>query len=54
MDRKIQRGVKTDDVFSTLVNPSIVLIQSNGGCLFLSEKAAVVVNSKGGLVTTYG
>ena len=54
VDRKIQRGVKTDDVFSTLDNPSVVLRQSNGGYLFLSEKAAVVVNSKGELVTTYG
>ena len=54
VDRKIQREVKTDDVFSTLDNPSVVLRQSNGGYLFLSEKAAVVVNSKGELVTTYG
>jgi len=54
VDRKIQREVKTDDVFSTLDNPSVVLRQSNGGYLFLSKKAAVLVNSKEELVTTYG
>jgi len=39
---------------SILDNPYVVLRQSNGKYLFLSEKADVVVNSKCELVTTYG
>jgi RHS repeat-associated protein len=53
--RKIVRGVSSKAILNTIRNPKIVFSQgaSGGRFLFLSEDAAVVLNSSGKVITTY-
>ena len=51
---KINRMVPSADVIGTLKNPLVVLQQANGRFLYLSQKAGVVINQNGKLITTYG
>ena len=54
LSQKITRGVSTSDVMNTVRNPNLVLKQSGGTSLHVSQKAVVVVNKNGKIVTTYG
>jgi hypothetical protein len=50
---KINRMVPSADVIGILKNPSVVLQQANSRFLYLSQKAGVVINQNGKLITTY-
>lgn len=55
LDRAVGREVTTQDRFETLKSPVVVLEQRSGAqYLFISERAAVVINTMGKLITTYG
>jgi hypothetical protein len=47
------RGVPVDDLQSTAENPLLVLRQSSGRFFYLSDKAVVVLDREGSVVTTY-
>ena len=42
------------DVINTIKKPIVVLKQTNGRYLYLSENAAVIINQNGKLISTYG
>lgn len=52
-DARMNRKVTTDDIQSTVEDPILVLQQSDGRFYYLSDKAAVVLDPKGRVVTTY-
>jgi filamentous hemagglutinin len=54
LDRKIERNISSSQVFDAINNPSVVLQQSGGKYLYLTEEAAVVISKNGELITTYG
>jgi hypothetical protein len=55
LHRAVGRDVTTQERYETLRNPLVVLEQRQGySYLFLSERAVVVVNTVGQLITTYG
>jgi len=47
------RGVSADDLQGTVGNPLLVLQQSSGRFFYLSDKAVVVLDREGTVVTTY-
>lgn len=51
--RMAQRGVTMEMLQETLKNPVVVLEQTRGRYLFISNEAAVVVNNAGTAITTY-
>ncbi len=53
IDQVITRGVAPSDLLSTVTNPSVVLQQSGGQYLFLSNEAGVVLNPAGNVITAY-
>ena len=53
MNHSITRALPSSVILNTVRNPAIVLRQSSGNYLYLTTKAAVVLNSKGRVVTTY-
>jgi hypothetical protein len=50
---KVDRGVSLNDLQDTVDHPLIVLQQSRGRVYYLSDKAAVVLNPRGRVITTY-
>lgn len=55
LHRAVGRAVTTLDRFETLKDPLVVLEQRQGQqFLYLSERAVVVINTMGLLITTYG
>lgn len=53
IERMAERGVSLDDLQDTVDHPLIVLQQSRGRVHYLSAKAAVVLNPRGRVMTTY-
>jgi hypothetical protein len=53
IERMAERGVSLDDLQDTVDHPLIVLQQSRGRVYYLSDKAAVVLNPRGRVITTY-
>jgi Domain of unknown function (DUF4258) len=53
IQRMAERGVTLDDIIETVDHPLIVLQQSRGRVLYLSDTAAVVINPEGRVITTY-
>jgi hypothetical protein len=53
VNQAITRGVSPQDILNTVNNPSIVLQQSGGQYLYLSDDAAVVLSPSGRVITTY-
>ncbi|MGO8928359.1 MAG: RHS repeat-associated core domain-containing protein [Limisphaerales bacterium] len=53
LDQAIGRGVSPQFLLSTVKDPSVVLQQSAGQFLYLSDKAAVALNPAGRVITTY-
>jgi hypothetical protein len=51
--RMAERGVSLDDIFKTVNHPLIVLQQARGRVFYLSNKAAVVINPRGRVISTY-
>ncbi|HTV34776.1 MAG TPA: hypothetical protein VME69_17065 [Methylocella sp.] len=51
--RAKSRGVPINDLRDTVENPFLVLLQSSGRFSYLSDKAVVVLDGKGSVVTTY-
>lgn len=55
LERAVGRMVTTRERFETIKDPVVVLEQRQGQqFLFLSERAVVVLNTMGQLITTYG
>lgn len=54
VDQAISRGVSPQTILDTITNPQVVLLQSGGTRLFLTQQAGVVVNTLNKVVTTYG
>lgn len=50
----INRRVKPDVILETLRTPRVVLEQSRGRFLYLSDKAAIVLDRNGKAITAYG
>jgi len=53
IDQTITRGVSPQNLLSTVNNPTVVLQQSGGQYLLISDQAAVVLSPGGQLITTY-
>ena len=53
INQAITRGVSPQSLLGTVNNPSIVLQQSGGQYLYLSNEAGVVLNPAGRVITTY-
>jgi hypothetical protein len=53
IERMAERGVSLNDLQDTVEHPLIVLQQSRGRVYYLSDKAAVVLNPRGRVITTY-
>jgi hypothetical protein len=53
INQVITRGVSPGDLLGTVSNPSVVLQQSGGQYLFLSNQAGVVLNPAGSVITAY-
>lgn len=53
VNQAITRGVSPSTILNTISDPSVVLQQSSGNYLYISENAAVVVTYTGKLVSTY-
>ena len=53
IERMVNRGVSLNDLQDTVDDPLIVLQQSRGRVYYLSDKAAVVLNRRGRVITTY-
>jgi len=53
INQVISRGVSPGDLLGTVNNPSVVLQQSGGQYLFLSNQAGVVLNPAGQVITAY-
>jgi Domain of unknown function (DUF4258) len=51
--RMAEREVSLDDIVNTINHPLIVLRQARGRVFYLSDKAAVVINPRGRVITTY-
>ncbi|MFA6306294.1 MAG: FG-GAP-like repeat-containing protein [Patescibacteria group bacterium] len=54
LDQAITRGVSPSEIIDTVKNPLITFRQGNGNIYRLTEKAAVVLNQAGKVVTIYG
>ena len=52
-NRKITREISSQTLLNTVQKPLVLLKQSGGNYLYLTEQAAVVLNPSGGLVTAY-
>lgn len=53
LDQTITRGVSPQNLLETVNNPNVVLQQSGGQYLYLSNDAGVVLNPAGRVITTY-
>lgn len=53
LDRAIERGVRPNNLLNTVRNPTRVVPQSGGRTLYLTNDAAVVLDSSGQVVTTW-
>ena len=53
LNQTISRGVSPSALINTTKNPTVVLQQAGGNRLYLTDQAAVVLNKKGQVVTTY-
>ncbi|MGA7386268.1 MAG: hypothetical protein WBW81_16690 [Methylocella sp.] len=53
IERMAERGVSLDDLQDTVGHHLIVLQQSRGRVYYLTDKAAVVLNPRGRVITTY-
>lgn len=53
LDQIVTRGVSPGTILDTTLYPAVVLQQSGGQFLYLSNMAAVVLNSAGRLITAY-
>jgi hypothetical protein len=53
INQTITRGVSPQNLLGTVNNPSVVLQQSGGQYLFLSNDAGVVLSPAGKVITTY-
>ena len=53
LNQTINRGVSPKAILNSVKNPKVVLEQSSGNMVFLSDDAAVVLNNSGKVVTTY-
>jgi len=53
-NRAAMRGVRTIDIQQAVAAPVAVFRQSGGNTLYISDQAAVVLNPRGIVVTTYG
>ncbi|RHX77443.1 hypothetical protein DLM77_21140 [Leptospira yasudae] len=51
--RIAERGLNNEIILNTVENATVVLKQSSGGYLYITDKAAVVLNSSGQIVTGY-
>jgi len=54
LNQKITRSVSSEAVQNAVKNPQVVLRQAGGNKLYLTSKAAVVLNKAKQVVTTYG
>jgi RHS repeat-associated protein len=52
--RILTRSASIDDIGATVQNPLVRLEQKGGNTLYLSERAGVVLNKNGEIVTAYG
>jgi hypothetical protein len=53
IQRMAERGISSAEMEETVANPLIVLRQARGRFYYLSDNAAVVLNRKGRVITTY-
>ena len=53
LNRAIQRGTSPDTILQTIREPAVVLQQTNGRFLYLSEVGAVAMDSSGNVVTVW-
>jgi len=54
LDQVIERGVNPQAILKTVKNPTVAVTQGGGRTLYLTREAAVVLNSEGQVVTSWG